>query len=157
MTYPPQQPGNNWPEPNWAAPEQQQQPYADPYGAGVPTSPGYAGYPPQSYPPAQGYPQYGYGMPPAPPSTNGMAVAALVVSIVGALGLCGYGVGGVIGAVGAILGHVARKQIRQTGEGGDGLALAGVIVGWIAAAIGVVAILVIAGIVLWASTQPTSY
>jgi hypothetical protein len=150
MTYPPQQPGSNWPEPNWAAPEQQQPP-VDQYGAGIPTSPGYAGYPP-----APGYPPYGYGMPPAPPvSTNGMAIAALIVSIVGVLGLCAYGVGGVVGAVGAILGHVARKQIRQTGEGGDGLALAGVIVGWISAAIGVIAILVIAGVVLWASTQTT--
>lgn len=29
------------------------------------------------------------------------------------------------------LGHVARKQIRQTGEEGDGLALAGLIIGYI--------------------------
>jgi hypothetical protein len=33
--------------------------------------------------------------------------------------------------VGAILGHIARRQIRERGEGGDGLALAGIIVGWI--------------------------
>ncbi|NGZ99818.1 DUF4190 domain-containing protein [Nocardioides sp. W3-2-3] len=59
-----------------------------------------------------------------------MAIASLVVSIVG-LGLCCGGPS----IVGAILGHVARKQIRERGEGGAGLALAGVIVGWIAFAI----------------------
>ena len=36
---------------------------------------------------------------------------------------------------GLILGIVARKQIRQTGEDGDGLALAGIIVGGIFTAI----------------------
>src|SRR5665647_2671362 len=28
-------------------------------------------------------------------------------------------------------GHMARKQIRQTGEGGDGMAVAGLVMGWI--------------------------
>jgi hypothetical protein len=30
-----------------------------------------------------------------------------------------------------VLGHVARKQIRERGQQGDGMALAGIIVGWI--------------------------
>jgi hypothetical protein len=38
---------------------------------------------------------------------------------------------GISAPVGAILGHIARKQIRERGEQGDGMALAGIIVGWI--------------------------
>jgi hypothetical protein len=59
-----------------------------------------------------------------------MAILALVMAFVFA-------------PAGLILGIVARKQIRQTGEDGDGLALAGMIVGGIFTAIFVVLI------VLW--------
>ncbi len=48
--------------------------------------------------------------------TNGLAIAALVVAFV-------------LAPAGIVLGVVARKQIRQTGEEGDGLALAGIVVG----------------------------
>ncbi|MBX6357483.1 MAG: DUF4190 domain-containing protein [Micromonosporaceae bacterium] len=82
-------------------------------------------------------PPYGYPAPPRP--TNGLAVASLVVSLVGALGLCAYGLGGWIGAIGAILGHVSQRQIRERGDGGGGMALAGVIVGWIATGLFVLA------------------
>jgi hypothetical protein len=33
--------------------------------------------------------------------------------------------------VGAILGHIGLKQVRQTGEQGEGYAKTGIIVGWI--------------------------
>ena len=33
--------------------------------------------------------------------------------------------------VGVVLGHVARGQIRRSGEGGGGLALSGLIVGYV--------------------------
>jgi len=59
--------------------------------------------------------------------TNGMAIAALVCGI-GQL-LCGFPAG--IAAI--ILGHKARRQIRATGEQGDGLARAGLILGYIGA------------------------
>jgi hypothetical protein len=116
------------------------------------TYPGYAvpGYGAPGY----GAP-YGYGQPMmiAKP-TNGMAVAAMVVSIVGIAGLCAYGVGGLIGIVGAILGHVARRQIRERGEQGDGMALAGIIVGWIATGLGVLALgLIIIFVVALGSTS----
>jgi hypothetical protein len=96
----------------------------DPYGFGTAA-------PPQNYP----Y-DYGYGSPyahpghPAQPPTDGMAIASLVVSCVSVLGLCASGIGGLFGLVGAILGHVSRRRIRNTGAGGSGLALAGIIVGW---------------------------
>ncbi|GAA4476126.1 DUF4190 domain-containing protein [Phytohabitans houttuyneae] len=116
MTY--QQPGN-WSDPSW------------PSQAGQPQDPGYpvSGQPiPQGYAaPPQGYaaPMYpGYAPYPPSPPTNGMAIAALVCSLAG-IATC------ISAPVGAILGHIARKQIRERGEGGDGLALAGIIVGWI--------------------------
>ncbi len=36
------------------------------------------------------------------------------------------------GLVAVVTGHVARSQIKRTGEGGDGLALAGLIGGYVA-------------------------
>ena len=49
----------------------------------------------------------------------------------------------VFAPAGLILGIVARKQIRETGEDGDGLALAGIIVG------GIVTAIFVLFIVLW--------
>jgi len=91
-----------------------QQPYAQqPYGVQPQYS---AGYAPQ------------YGAPTAP--NNSMAVVALVA------GICGFTVVPFIGSIVAVItGHMARKQIRQTGEGGDGMAVAGLVMGWIVIAL----------------------
>jgi hypothetical protein len=126
--------------------------YTPPSGPGDPYEPP-PGPPVESYRPPQFYQQpyatpayhypnpYQYGVyAPPPQPVDGMAIAALVVSCVAALGLCAYGLGGVLGIAGAVLGHVARSRIRASGAGGDGLALAGVVVGWIAAAIGILAV-----------------
>ena len=59
-----------------------------------------------------------------------------MVSCVSVIGLCTWGIGALLGVVGAIMGHVARRRIRASGAGGDSMALAGIIVGWIIAAIG---------------------
>jgi hypothetical protein len=136
----------------------------EPVGGSEPTSgvapgstpPGYQPYPPgqqqyppgqQQYPPQYGYPGYGYGYPyAAPRSTNGLAVASLITSVVGLATFLCYGIGIAAGVVGAILGHVSRRQIRSTGQDGAGLALAGIIVGWIAAAIGVLGVLLLVAI-----------
>jgi hypothetical protein len=85
--------------------------------------------------PHQPYPPY----PPARP-TNGLAIASLVCSIAG-IATC------VSAPVGAVLGHIARRQIRERGEDGDGLALAGIIVGWILTGLLVVYLLFL-GVVL---------
>ena len=71
-------------------------------------------------PPAYGPPSFG----PPDGSTNGFAVAALVVGIVG-LCFC-------FGFLGIIFGNIARRQIAQTGQAGAGLATAGIVLGWIA-------------------------
>jgi hypothetical protein len=57
------------------------------------------------------------GAVPAPAKTNTLAIIALVVAI-----FC-------FPLVGAILGFVAKNQIKQSGEGGDGIATAAIVVG----------------------------
>jgi Domain of unknown function (DUF4190) len=90
-----------------------------PYGGPWAGHPGYGGVPPQGGRPA-GLPAPGW--PPARP-TNGMAVASLVL---GALWI--YWVGSVLAL---IFGYQARRQIAARGEGGDGLAVAGIVLGWV--------------------------
>ena len=114
---------------------------ANPSGQMAPSA-GYT-YPTTAY--AGGY--AGYGVPPTgpyvvypQPKTNGMAVASMVVSIVGAVLLICYGVGGLLGAVGAVLGHIARRQIRERSEGGDGMAVAGIVVGWVAFGLAIIVV-----------------
>lgn len=116
------------------------------YPAGYPAP---AGYPTPAYPP-------GYGYPAAPPQ-SGLAVASLVVSIVAVLGLCGYGLGGYLGIVGAILGHVAKRQIRERGESGGGMATAGIIIGWITTGIAVLATAAIIIFFVYIAQNPTAY
>ena len=60
------------------------------------------------------------------PRTNGLAVASLVCGIGQFLGFW------LLASVPAVIcGHMARRRIRQTGEQGDGMALAGLVLGWI--------------------------
>ena len=56
--------------------------------------------------------------------TNSLAVAALVCGVAEFFTL------GLTAIPAVILGHMARGQIRRTGEHGRGLALAGLILGW---------------------------
>jgi hypothetical protein len=82
--------------------------------------------------------------PPAPPPalrTNGLAIASLVCGVAQMM----LWPLATIPAV--VLGHVARSQIRRTGEQGAGLALAGLILGWIGIGFAVLATI---GIVLLA-------
>jgi hypothetical protein len=66
-----------------------------------------------------------------------MAVAALVCALGGLL--CGVG-----GILGIIFGFIARSQIRQSGgtQKGEGMALAGIIIGFAVIAIAVVVIII---------------
>jgi hypothetical protein len=67
----------------------------------------------QTPPPVYGQPA-GYAQAP----TNTLAILALVF-------------GFIIPIAGIICGHIARGQIKRTGESGDGLALAGLILGYV--------------------------
>jgi hypothetical protein len=81
--------------------------------------------PPPPYAPyAAQYPPYGYPYMPRP--TNGMAIAAMVCGIAGA---CSP-----IGILGLIFGTIAKRQILERGEAGEGMATAGIVLGWIGVA-----------------------
>lgn len=68
--------------------------------------------------------------PPAPARTNGLAIAALTCGVAQFMGFW------LLATIPAIIcGHMARRQIRQRGEQGDGLALAGLILGWVGVAL----------------------
>ncbi len=123
------------------------------YGQQGSPQPGYGqpGHQPYGQP-AYGQPAYGqaapgYGPPAgyAPPwarPTNTMAILALVLAFVFA-------------PAGLVLGIIARRQIRQTGEQGDGLALAGIIIGGIFTALFVLMILFM--IIAFAGMSTYSY
>jgi hypothetical protein len=136
--YQPQQPYGQPTDPSsgqpYGQPPTSGQPYGQPYGQ-PPTSGQPYGQPPTSDP--YGQPQYGqqqpYGQPPGYPpqpvyvpvaGTNTMAILALVFAFIFA-------------PVAIVLGHLAKKQIRQTGEQGDGLATAGLWLGYIFTGLGV--------------------
>lgn len=53
-----------------------------------------------------------------------MAVISMILSLAGFITI-------ISAPIGAILGHMARRQIRETGEEGDTFALIGIIVGWV--------------------------
>jgi uncharacterized protein DUF1707/uncharacterized protein DUF4190 len=68
--------------------------------------------------------------------TNGLAIASL------ACGIAQFAFGPMATIPAIVLGHVARHQIRHTGEQGAGLALAGLVLGWAAVILGIVLIIV---------------
>ena len=116
----------------------------------VSPQPGYpqAGYPQAGYPPG-GYQPGGYQQPMAGwaggqdmvPRTNGLAIASLVCGIAQII----FGI--LTGIPAIILGHMARRQIRQTGEQGAGMALAGLILGYVGVALAVLAVILIIAVV----------
>lgn len=162
MTYPPYGDQPQQPDPSQSPydahpsgqpqqPPADQAPYGqDPYGQSPYTQSPYGQAQPDQNPYSQApygqspYGQSPYGQPYQAPygyqpaqTTNGLAIASLVVSIISVTAFCGL-----TGIVGAILGHVARKQIRERNQGGAGMALAGIIIGWIGVALIVVFALV---------------
>lgn len=67
-------------------------------------------------------------LPVARPQVNGKAVGSAVC---GVLCLVSFGLTGIPAVV---LGHSARSEIRRSGEGGDALALTGLVLGWLSTA-----------------------
>jgi hypothetical protein len=98
------------------------QPSSYPGGPVYPPPPGGTGYPP---------PPGGTGYPPPPqpvqqvPGTNVMAIVALV---------CAF----VFAPLGIVFGHLAKRQIKQTGEQGEGLANVGLILSYVFTGLAVV-------------------
>jgi hypothetical protein len=91
--------------------------------------PGQQYYPP--YQPHQAYQPYPLARP-----TNGLAIAALVC------GIAAFATG--ITCIPAIIcGHIARRRIRRTGEQGDGMAIAGLTLGYVSLVLYIVMVLAI--------------
>ena len=90
--------------------------------------PGYAGGSGQQGWPGPAGPQYPYGQPGAPwqsmpRRTNSLAIAALCCAI-------GQVIAGPFAGIPAVvLGSMSLKQIRQTGEDGQGMAMTGIVLG----------------------------
>jgi uncharacterized membrane protein len=103
----------------------------------------------------------GYQSAPMAPRNNTMATVSLISAIVGwvlgiittcggsLIGIATLGIGSICIAplgcltpigwlVAVITGHMAKNQIKQTGEGGDGQAAAGLIMGYIGLALVVI-------------------
>jgi uncharacterized protein DUF1707/uncharacterized protein DUF4190 len=80
--------------------------------------------------------------------TNGLAIASL------ACGLAQFVFGPLATIPAIVFGHMARHQIKRTGEQGAGLALAGLILGW-ATVILAILLLVIIGVAITAGTHGT--
>ncbi|MBD8021319.1 DUF4190 domain-containing protein [Brevibacterium gallinarum] len=127
---------------------------SDPYGYGSPEAGGYSGAPTPYSSPAAGdpyahqpagagydstgygsdsYGSTGYGTPQSygqpgyvqTPPQNTLALLSLIMSLVG------LATSGLTAIVGIILGHIAKSQIKRTGETGDNLATWGLIVGYV--------------------------
>ena len=101
----------------------------NPYGQSAPQY-GQPMYPPYGQQPygqqPYGAPPYGqpmYAHPYVQRTTNGLAIASMVLGI-----LWIYWIGSVLAL---IFGYIARGQIRQRGQSGDGMAIAGIVLGWI--------------------------
>ena len=73
--------------------------------------------------------------------TNVMAILSLI-----------FGIGG--GVLGVVFGHVALNQIKRTGESGRGLAIAGLVLGYIGLAILIAWVIFV---VILANSDPSSY
>jgi hypothetical protein len=109
-----------------------------------PPSPPPAAPTPPPAPPAYGQQAGGYGYQ-STRGTNGLAVASLVLGIA-QIFICIIG-----GILALVFGYIARRQIDESGgtQGGRGMAVAGIILGWIGIGLGIayVVIVIIAAIV----------
>ncbi|MEV8212590.1 DUF4190 domain-containing protein [Leifsonia sp. NPDC077715] len=103
-----------------------------PYGQAAPQ--------PYGQPAGQPYP-YAYPYPPAP-RTNTLAIVSFVAAFVMSLAA-------------VICGHIALAQIKRTGEGGRGFAIAGLVIGYIG--VGFAAIFFVIWLVLFLSIMGHAY
>ena len=145
-------------------------PYGDAYGAPTSSAPSYApptgpaygqggyaqqpsGYPAAApYGAAQGYPA-SYTPYPTEPKTNVLAIVSLIASIVGFIWIIPF----LGGLAGAIMGHISLGQIKKNGEKGRGLALAGIIVGWVGVGLFVIGVIAFFALIAAGASSGSRY
>jgi len=91
---------------------------------------------PQQQPSAGFYPP----MYPPPRQTNSMAIVALVSAFI-------------VAPLGIVFGHIALSQIRRTGEEGKGLAVAGLVIGYVFTGLFLLMIVVWLVMFAWIATE----
>ena len=96
-----------------------------------PPTPPHSGAYPGSYPPPPPQPYSGFAPPPTGPR-NGLGIAALVIAIIG-LVFCWTVAGGVIlGLTAVIIGFVAQGRVKRGEATNGGVAIAGIVLGFLA-------------------------
>jgi hypothetical protein len=111
----------------------------------------YPSYPPYqpagaspSYPPAPGYwQQPGYPAMPQQRTTDGLAIASMVLGIVWV-----WWIGSILAV---IFGHIALRRIAREGKAGRGMAIAGLVLGYVG--VGILALLIIVGVISAATSH----
>ena len=145
-----------------------QHPGGDPAGASYAAQPQYPGqqypgqqYPGQQYPEqpqyaGQQYPAGAYGAPPYYPKNN-LAIWSLALGIASFVLSCGFFTG--IPAV--IVGNAAKRAVAEGQADNDGMATAGIILGWVAIGLSVVGLLSLLiffpAFLAWVGTIPDQY
>jgi hypothetical protein len=138
-------------EPPTPTQPQAYQPQVYPQNQYQPQQPVYPqAYPQQGYPQQPGYPQapmypqqMGYAAPMYGAPSNagqGLGVASMILGILALPATCFYGTGLVFAILAVIFGHIARTQSQRANGQANGMAVAGLICGYIALAIVVIAI-----------------
>ncbi|MBC9954265.1 DUF4190 domain-containing protein [Leucobacter sp. cx-42] len=128
-------------EPEGTLPGETQQP-AQPAAPPAPAAPEIPPAAQQPTPPQPGYVPSAPYAPSAPmqPRLNTMALISLILGIVGLF------VFGIPAVVAVVLGHIALSQIKKRGERGRGLAIAGLVTGYVSIVLW--AILLVLGLIL---------
>jgi uncharacterized membrane protein len=85
---------------------------------------------------------------PARPPTNSMAVASLILALAQPFTLCLTSIPAVV------CGHMAKRQIRETGESGMGLVAVGLTFGWMGIVLIMLALITVAALALTAGVTP---
>ena len=105
-----------------------------------PAAPAYQAQPAPVYPPSANQPM-AYGQQAPPPHFNVLAIVSFVSAFV-------------VSLAAIITGHIAISQIKKTGERGRGLAIAGLVLGYVGLVSGIIATIIIISLVLARMADP---
>ena len=99
-------------------------------------------------PPEFGTQQPNTAYPPPAPPTNALAIVSFISALAGWVTALGF-------IVAVICGHMATRQIKERGEGGESLAKAGLVIGYIGLGIMVLSVIVIVALSIMAMAAST--